>query len=722
MFRPLTARLVPVLAGLFLVVSGLRAEEPKPAAPTPEQLKTWVQELGDQEFEKRNKARQKLLDAGTAALADIKAAQSSQDPEIRRAATEIAGKLQWLALPKDINYLKLFPDESLISLRFTAVDKTAVAMRQTAIARLLDGPDLKPIVDEIWKKAQAEGGPDGSANLEKVLKFARQIKGQIAGSVWGLNFREPGGIGAALVVELPAEGAEKLYRDFLAESKLFAGGTESNEGGLMVLSGPRPEGLPPGFDIPTGAIALAGRHMILTPNLTSLKKIAAGLTQPEAGNLADATNFKKLNEHLGATPDMLLTVNMQAYLRFLGTTAGPQAAEMLGKMGYDGLEWFAWSAAVKDGGFEERFVIMGNEKAGAAQKLWNMSWASGRPLKEKLALAPAEAVAVATNYVEGAAVFEFITGYLKQFAELQGGMGAPMPDLPQKLTELEGKLGLKFADLAGCVRGDAVAWAVLTPEEGMQALPDFGVSIECVDETQAKKLAESMYTLLDKAPAMLKGLAAAPAVPDGDPKPEPKEEPKPASGAVKVERDGRVYFTESSDSEMVKGVPARQTLPYRLSWAAHGNRLLLASSAPYLNRRISQLEKNTPGADPARFLPAGTKTEEIKSLFAVDIAALLEIGSKLGLPILAAQLEKEPLLQEKLAALAQKPGAFKTIPPLSVTAGVPKDGMTVSIIRGPVPYLPTAFLGGMGMGWMNAQKRRAAAAEGAVPPPAPPGF
>lgn len=713
--RLLGAAALFTLAGFHTIL----AEEPKPATPTDAQIKEWVKQLGDQEFQKRNEARAALVKAGLAALPELKAAQDSADPEIKKVAAEMLGQLQWLSLPENVDYLKLFPDESIFALSFLHVEKSVEASKQTAVGKLAQGEDLKPIFELIFKKMTDKGGEKGKAAFNTILKYMAQVKGQVAGAVWGLNMRQAGGLGAALVVELPKEEPEKHYRAFLEDTGFLKDGMETDEGGLRVLAGQRPQWAPPEMDIPTGAIALAGRHLIVAPNLTSLKKVAASILKPDGGNLGDSTLFKKTQPHLGASPDLIFTMNMQAYLRMLTSIAGPQAGEALGKMGYDGMESFSYATSVKGGVYEDRFAMVINEKAKGFGKLYELTWASTKPLKEKLNHAPADSVMVMQNFMDGSAVFEFATEYMKQMSQLQEGIGAPGMDLSKSIEVLEGKIGVKLADLAGCVKGDMVTWAVLTQEEGASTLPDIGMSIECTDEAKAKQLAQGLFDVMQKAPALFAKPDAEAKPKEGETPPENPPQDKAEDAVIKIDRDGRSYFTENSKGPLVTNYAPRQAVPYRFSWASKGNRVLLASSAPYLNRRLTQLEKGEAGLEPGKFLPPDAKLDEVKTMIGVDVATLLEYASKLGLPLLAARLEQDPDLQEKITALSQKNGVFKSIPPLTATTGVPQDGVTVSIIRSPLPYLPTAIGAGVVFGFLRAGAPRQAAPP---PPPPAPGF
>jgi tetratricopeptide (TPR) repeat protein len=67
------------------------------AAPAPraEQIARWVEQLGDNDFNTREKASQSLWEAGQAAEDALLQAAKSADPEVRRRAAEILDKFRW---------------------------------------------------------------------------------------------------------------------------------------------------------------------------------------------------------------------------------------------------------------------------------------------------------------------------------------------------------------------------------------------------------------------------------------------------------------------------------------------------------------------------------------------------------------------------------------------------------------------------------------------------
>jgi hypothetical protein len=322
--------------------------------------------------------------------------------------------------------------------------------------------------------------------------------------------------------------------------------------------------------------------------------------------------------------------------------------------------------------------------------------------------------------------YEFLVGYLKDLVQMQQQMGMRVPDPEQVLTQFETLSGLKVAELSSAVKGDLVYWVKLAPD---LAPPEIGFSLGCADEAKAKMLAETLPKLLDLGAVTLQQRAGR-RRPGGAPKAEEKkaeekkaeaEPPAPLPAlppaTTKAERNARAIYTESEESPLVK-VPGRAVVPYRLSWAAYGTRLIVATSPAAVEARLAALDAKLPGFDPARVLPQTPETATAKTLFALDVGALLNYGAKYALPILLATLDKDPELQGVVKGLYEKEGLFKTVPALAGTAWPLKEGIHTSVIWGPSPYLATAVGVGATAGYLIA--RQAGALRGPVAPPKAP--
>lgn len=652
----------------------LRAAETPP--PSAEQLQAWIKQLGSDEFQKREEARAALVKMGQAAAGALKAAQATDDPEVKRAIGAILGQLQWQDLGAKKDYLDLFPADSIFVLKLKGLATSASGARKTAIGKLMDSPDFKPLVDLITKRVEpqwqmldamlAAMQTNAPANTQGPTTGAllRTFGGQIAASVWKFNpMAMMGGnpddaFGLAAIAELQGDDPMGVYKQILAASGIGDGAEEVRYEGLSILTQQAGQ----------GAITLAGRHLILAPNAGSIKQVADALLKSTETRLTLSPAFQKLKPHLAGEPDLALYLNFQAYMKAVAAM-GPGLAPLLNQMGYDSLEFFAMTTSIVGDRFEDRFVTVTSGKATGFMKLAEGVYSSTTPLKEILAVAPPDAVVVGNMYLDGQGTSEFLIEYLKTLAQLQAQMGLPGKDIAAEQEKLEKKLGLKLSDLAGAIKGDAVYWVTLAKD---LTPPDAGLALGCADAEKAKLLAENLGKLLDGAAAMAKEDLKL------------GGELNPTS--MKVEKDGRTLFTEAENSPLVT-VPGRAMLPYRLSWAATGTRVLISTSQVALQKRLLALDNHAPGFDPARALEPGQP--DPKGLLAVDLRAMLNYGSKFGLPLMALQMGSDPEVMGLLNTLAAKEDLFQGMPFITVSAQAPKDGVSVAVMRSPLPYLPT---------------------------------
>lgn len=140
-------RLLALLTLLF-AASALLGQDAKPAQPaspepkpaTAEQLKSWIEQLGDFHFEVRQRASEKLSYAGLAALPYLQEATRSSDPEVvRRAWWIIDG---WAGEGKIPALLFKLSDES-VPVRAAAADQLGKmgAKAKDAIPALTEATD-----------------------------------------------------------------------------------------------------------------------------------------------------------------------------------------------------------------------------------------------------------------------------------------------------------------------------------------------------------------------------------------------------------------------------------------------------------------------------------------------------------------------------------------------------------------------------------------------------
>ncbi len=88
-----------VLLFLCSILVAQQAKQPTPAKPTKEQIAHWLEQLGDNDFDKREEASRKLWEAGELAEVAVREAVKSTDPEVKRRARELLDKFKWGIYP-----------------------------------------------------------------------------------------------------------------------------------------------------------------------------------------------------------------------------------------------------------------------------------------------------------------------------------------------------------------------------------------------------------------------------------------------------------------------------------------------------------------------------------------------------------------------------------------------------------------------------------------------
>ncbi len=158
-------------------------------------------------------------------------------------------------------------------------------------------------------------------------------------------------------------------------------------------------------------------------------------------------------------------------------------------------------------------------------------------------------------------------------------------------------------------------------------------------------------------------------------------------------------------------------MPYRLTLAAAGKRVIAGSGLEQVKARLEALAKQTPGFDPAKVLPAG---DAGSTVFYLNVPDLMDFGARLGLPVLAMAKANDKELAAECSKLIQKKDLFAAVPPLTISTPPAKDGVLVSTVRTPLPMLSTYF-GALGLVFVGARKGAEVMAPMPVPPPPPAG-
>lgn len=678
------------------------AEEAAPPAVTQEQIAAWIKELGDEDFGKRDAAEKNLLKAGAPALDALREAAKSTDVETRTRAAALSQRIGWLRARPDAVYTELFPSNAIFAVHLNSLKDYGRKARTTALGKLVDGPDFKPLADLLLARLKSEM-PAGT--WDRIVNWTDKMGGQMAAAAWDVDIPEFKTARVAAVVQLPADDPAKAFEAFLGETGMAGKLQPKDLSGLTAFAGPRGDGV----------FALVGRHLVVANNEDAVLAIAQGLIEPQAENLAKTPDFKKIQGE-GTPPDFVLLINIEQYLATLngmmGMAPGGGAGfmDLMKKAGYGSITWFALTSAVKDDVFEERMVI--TSKTGAFEGF--LAQMASQPQDAAAMRAVFEVVppkvALAGNFpLDGAAMGDFGLEYAKMLMRWQAmQFGAPAPAEgaeDAEIKKLEDALGLKFKDLAASIKGPAVYWVDM-PQA--LAAPDIGFALTCPDEAKAKELTANLAKLVN-------GLAKYKA--EQDAQAAGGQAPADVPPIVKpVEEGGVTIYTEPEDSPYLKDI-ARQRMPYRLTLAAAGKRVIAGSGLEQIKARLAALAKQTPGFDPAKVLPAG---DDASTVFYLNVPDLTDFGARLGLPILAMAKKNDKELTAECSKLIQKKDLFATVPPLTISTPPAKNGVLVSTIRSPLPALPTYFgvLGGVMVGFTRGA---AVMAPMAVPPPPPPG-
>jgi tetratricopeptide (TPR) repeat protein len=98
--RPVLFSLRNFILALVLLVPASSLAAPVPPPPDKKQIAEWIKDLGARQFTRRDRAQQKLWEAGELAEEALREAVKSEDKEVKRRAEEILGKFKWGIYPR----------------------------------------------------------------------------------------------------------------------------------------------------------------------------------------------------------------------------------------------------------------------------------------------------------------------------------------------------------------------------------------------------------------------------------------------------------------------------------------------------------------------------------------------------------------------------------------------------------------------------------------------
>jgi len=650
-----TGKLMLVLA-LVCGAATIRAEEPKDLSD--EKIKALIKDLGDDDFGKRTGAEKDLLRAGAKAMDALKAAQVSADPQVKATAAKLLGKIRLANLPP-IDFLDVAPANSIIALQFKNLGTSLELAKKSAIGKLIFSPALDPFRAKLDAALNAK--PDAK---KKFLLWTERFKGQILFALWELKPPEDVKFGAMLEITDPDPAA--VYEDLIKQTGAFEGGAKTTLHKDVEIQ-QNALGFGP-------ALALVGKNILVGPSVESVMKLVDGVLAP--GGVAGTAEFKNAKPKLGTKPEMLLVMDMQAYMKaIMAITPMPGYEETMKAAGMNAKYLFISSACTGES-FEDRYVVS-NDGVPTGLAAAMIPAADAQPPLNDMAIQPANAVLAGVGYMNGTQMQTALVAYLGGLAKMINQMKAmnpaaapgDAPDFDAVLKTFETKSGMKVADIAANIKGSIGYYVVLAPG-GMPAPPDIGMFITCVDGDKAKALCDAVSKAFEAF------------------------DNKGAVKTVDAPNNRKIYQLELT----ALGMPLQPNFPYTPCWSIEGNRVFIGSSVPALRKQLSYIENKTPGLltqpDFIKAMGELSADERKGQVVFIDMKSLMTLGATVGLPLLQAQVP-DAEIKKLLAALPPASELFKNIPPMMMAST--SQGMTAtSIIHSPLPPLQSILFFAIG--------------------------
>jgi hypothetical protein len=269
-----------------------------PSAYTDEKIQALVKDLGHDDFDKRQAAEKELLQAGMKALAALKAAQNSPDPQVKTTAGRLEARIR-LANMGAVDYLDVLPANCIIAAQLKNLGASRENAKGSAIGKLLASPELAAL------RQRLDAALNEKPDVWKAIQlWAGRFNGQFAMGFWAMDFQDPTKMRLAAMGEITDPAPQAVLDDFLKQTEFLpAGGNVENYKGVDIMQSA------PGAP----ALALVGKHFVLAPNGESLKPIVDGFLNP--GGLGATPALIKLKPALGPKPEFMLVVDFEKYMQ-----------------------------------------------------------------------------------------------------------------------------------------------------------------------------------------------------------------------------------------------------------------------------------------------------------------------------------------------------------------------------------------------------------------------
>lgn len=650
----------------------LRAEEPL----NDDGIRLLIKDLGSEDFEKRQGAEKKLAAQGLKAEALLKATvEATTDAQVRATAARLLGKLKLSGLAS-VDYLSVFPAESVLFMQVRNLADSIEKSKTTAVGKLVLSPALEPF------RKKLEEALNAKPNEKKAFDtWFKRFNGQFGLAIWNVS-PMPDQLRLAAMIQITEPNTQAVFDEFMAETGL-QGMAQKGESyrDVDIYQSPQGQG---------GMIALAGPHIIVSVNRESLKMAIDNLLKP--AGLAASPAFAKIKPSLGEKPELLLGMDYKAYMKqvlaMLELLGQPDQAKAMQKasdsMGFD-MQYFVMASASNGDRYDDHMVVTFGAEPKGLIAAGIVPPDAPAPL-EDMALVPANAVAALVTYVDGkkfqVGAREYLTGLTEMLAAQQ--MNAPPqakgPDFAAILKQAEEKMGAKVEDLLVDAKGTAGYYAVLAPGGVLEA-PDVGLFITFADNAGATKFSDTYRRGLDNL--------------------------GPVAVVREIEAPNRKLFQIDLKAA---GLPIPDKFPYNPTWVVEGNRLYMASSVPALRKQLTYIDTKTPGLltqpDFMKAMGVLKPDERRGQLMYVNMKSLMTLGATVALPFMQAAIPAEEVgLKQALAALPQPAELFKDIPPLLSTT-IMKGTSQETVLRGPIPPIPSTLLLGIGAVFIGIQQQQ----------------
>lgn len=666
-------------ATLLLVLAcvpfcAVRAEEPA----TEESMRLLVKDLGSDDFEKRQGAEKKLAAQGMKAEALLKATvETTTDAQVRATAARLLGKLKLAGL-SSVDYTSVFPAESVLFLQIRNISESIEKSKGTAIGKLV----LSPAMDPFRKKL--DEALNQKANEKKLFDtWFKRFNGQFGFAMW--NFSPmPDQMRLVAMLQISDPNPQAVFDEFMAETGLAQMAQKGeNYRDVDIYQSPQGAG---------GMIALAGPHIIISVNRDSLKTAIDNLLKP--GGLAASPAYAKLKPSLGEKPEMLLGMDYKAYMKqllammeIMGQADEAKAMEkMWSSMGSE-IQHMIMASASNGDRYEDRMVMTMTAEPKGMMAASLVPADAPAPL-EDMAIVPANAVAAAVSYLNGKELQVGTKDYIAALGEMMAAQRGKLPPDAQKeqpdfmaeIKAFETKIGVKMEEVFAGFKGTLGYYVVLAPNALLEA-PDLGMFMTFADKDAATKFSDALRKALDNSG------------------------PVPIAAVREVEAGTRKLYQVDLNA---LGAALPPNFPYAPVWVVENNRVFIASTVGALRKQLSYIDTKTPGlltqVDFVKAMGVLKPEERRGQLAFVNMKTLMTLGATVGLPALAAIVPDDGVKQA-LAALPPPAELFKDIPPLLGTS-VGKGAMFESVMRGPIPPIPSVFVMGVGAAIFAGQAQR----------------